>query len=42
MNYDDKIGNCKYIVKQIKDLGISEDYLGFYFLVSIEDILLNN
>ena len=42
MNYDAKIKNCKYIVKQIRDLGVADDYLGFYYLVSIEDLLLNN
>ncbi len=42
MNYNNKISNCKYIVKQIKDLGIEDKYLGFYFIVSIEDMLLND
>lgn len=42
MNYDNKISNCKYIVKQIKDLGIDDNYMGFYFLVSIEEMLLNS
>lgn len=41
MKYHNKISHCKFIVKQIKDLGINDKYLGFYFLVSIENILLN-
>ena len=40
MNYSNKILNCKFIVKQIMDLGIDDKYIGFYFLVSIEDYLL--
>lgn len=42
MDYNKKISNCKYIVKQIKDLGIDDKYLGFYFIISIEDLLLNS
>lgn len=41
MNYDSKISNCKFIIKQIKDLGIDDKYLGYYFLVSIENLLIN-
>lgn len=42
MNYASKIENCKYIVKQLKKLEIDDGYLGFYFVVSIENILLND
>ena len=41
MEFDNKLVNCKYIVKQIKDLGVDDKYLGFYFLVSIEEMLIN-
>jgi len=41
IEYENKISNCKYIVKQIKDLGIEDKYIGFYFVVSIEELLLN-
>ena len=42
MEYNNKLINCKYIVKQFKDLGIDDKYLGFYYLVSIEEKLLND
>lgn len=42
MNYDEKIAKYRYISKQIRDLGVKRGTLGYYFLVSIESILLRN
>jgi len=40
MDYSNKISKCKFIIKQINELGIEDKYMGYYFLISIEDYLL--
>ena len=38
---EQRLLNNKYIVRKMKELGILENYTGFYFIVDILDLLIN-
>lgn len=39
--YRSRVVNNLYVSKRLRDIGITNDYLGFYFLVDILDLMIN-
>lgn len=39
--YGDMLPNDYFYIKRIKELGITPNYMGFYYIVEILDLLLN-
>lgn len=40
-SFEDKVCKNYFIIKRIADLGITKSYIGYYFLLDIMDILIN-
>ena len=41
IKYGDKVANNVYFVKQLDNLGINKKYIGYYLLIEIMDLLIN-
>ena len=39
--YQDKVSKNYFLLKRMGDLGITNEYIGYYYLVDIMDMLIN-